>query len=290
MATLRRTEKSATRSGRHGDGPTSVKRSIRFLILIAMPWLLAVTAFLGTSAAFGQRQGVEPTRLAGKSTPAGAVSFADVTRASGIDFHLTCGGLEKRYIMESMCGGVAVFDYDNDGWMDIFLVNGSTLEDMRAGKCHPGKLYRNNHDGTFTDVSAKAGITHCGWGFGVAVGDYDNDGWEDLYITYLDGAVLYHNNGDGSFTDVTGKAGVGNAGSWGTSAAFGDYDNDGNLDLYVANYVDLDSESSARVRPGPFLHVSGNRGLLRAARTERAAATAFTTTMETELLPMSPKS
>ena len=115
------------------------------------------------------------------------MSFADVTRASGIDFHLTCGGPEKRYIMESMCGGVAVFDYDNDGWMDIFLVNGSTLEDMRSGKCHPGKLYRNNHDGTFTDVSAKAGITHCGWGFGVAVGDYDNDGWEDLYITYLDG-------------------------------------------------------------------------------------------------------
>jgi len=90
--------------------------------------------------------------------------------------------------MESMCGGVAVLDYDNDGWMDVFLVNGSTLEDLRAGKCHPGKLYRNNHDGTFTDVSAKAGITHCGWGFGVAVGDYDNDGWEDLYITYLDGA------------------------------------------------------------------------------------------------------
>jgi len=168
------------------------------------------------------------------------ILFADVTRAAGIDFRLTCGGPEKRYIMESMCGGVAVFDYDNDGWMDIFLVNGSTLEDLKAGKCHPGKLYRNNHDGTFTDVSAKSGINHCGWGFGVAVGDYDNDGNEDLYITYLDGAVLYHNNGDGTFTDVTSKAGVGNAGRWGTSAAFGDYDNDGYLDLYVDNYVDLD--------------------------------------------------
>ena len=85
--------------------------------------------------------------------------------------------------METMCGGIAVFDYDNDGWMDIFLVNGSTLEDLRSGKCHPSKLYRNNHDGTFTDVTSKAGLNHCGWGFGAAVGDYDNDGWEDLYVT-----------------------------------------------------------------------------------------------------------
>ena len=149
------------------------------------------------------------------------------------------------------------FDYDNDGWMDIFLVNGSTLEDSRSGKCHPGKLYHNNHDGTFTDVSAKAGITRCGWGFGVAVGDYDNDGWEDLYITYLDGAALYHNNHDGSFTDVTEKAGVGNAGRWGTSAAFGDYDNDGNLDLYVADYVDLDLNHLPEFGQGPFCTYRG---------------------------------
>ena len=171
--------------------------------------------------------------------PESAISFIDIAQTAGIDFHLTCGGPEKAYIMESMCGGIAVFDFDNDGWTDIFLVNGSTLEDLKAGKCHPSKLYRNNHDGTFTDVTAKSGILHCGWGFGVAVGDYDNDGNEDLYITYLDSAVLYHNNGDGTFTDVTAKAGVGNTGRWGTSAAFGDYDNDGYLDLYVDNYVDL---------------------------------------------------
>ena len=91
------------------------------------------------------------------------ISFADITRAAGIEFHLTCGGPQKRYIMESICGGIAVLDYDGDGWMDIFLVNGSTLEDLRAGKCHPGKLYRNNRDGTFTDVTAKSGINHCGW-------------------------------------------------------------------------------------------------------------------------------
>jgi hypothetical protein len=185
------------------------------------------------------------------------VSFADVTRAAGIDFHLTCGGPEKRYIMESMCGGIAVFDYDNDGWMDILLVNGSTLEDLKVGKCHPSKLYRNNHDGSFTDVTTKAGLTHCGWGFGAAVGDYDNDGWEDLYITYLDGAVLYHNNHDGTFADVTDKAGVGNTGHWGTSAAFGDYDNDGNLDLYVANYVDLDIDHLPEFGQGPFCQYRG---------------------------------
>jgi len=191
----------------------------------------------------------------GLSSP--LVSFADVAKKAGIDFHLTCGDAEKRYIMESMCGGVAVFDYDNDGWMDIFLVDGSTLADLRDAKCHPGKLYHNNHDDTFTDVTAKAGLAHCGWGFGVAVGDYDNDGWEDLYVTYLDGAILYHNNRDGTFTDVTAKAGVGNPGHWGTSAAFGDYDNDGNLDLYVANYVDLDLQHLPEFGKGPFCQYRG---------------------------------
>ncbi len=234
---------------------TRALRSLPAGIFIA--GVMAAATFLTASAATGQRQPARATSPTRKAASTSAVSFADVTRASGIDFHLTCGGREKRYIMESMCGGVAVLDYDNDGWMDVFLVNGSTLEDLRAGKCHPGKLYRNNHDGTFTDVSAKAGITHCGWGFGVAVGDYDNDGWEDLYITYLDGAVLYHNNGDGSFTDVTSKAGVGNAERWGTSAAFGDYDNDGNLDLYVANYVDLDLNNLPKFGQGPFCTYRG---------------------------------
>jgi len=212
--------------------------------IIAKRWrLFFVLALFVPVFAFPQQSSTpqgQTKHLPQQASPPSNISFADITRAAGIDFHLTCGGPQKLYIMESMCGGIAVFDYDNDGWMDIFLVNGSTLEDLKAGKCHPSKLYRNNHDGTFTDVTAKSGINHCGWGFGVAVGDYDNDGNEDLYITYLDGAVLYHNNGDGTFTDVTAKAGVGNAGGWGTSAAFGDYDNDGYLDLYVTNYVDLD--------------------------------------------------
>ena len=184
-------------------------------------------------------------------------SFEDVTRAAGINFHLTCGGPQKLYIMESMCGGVAVFDFDNDGWMDILLVDGSTLPDLRSGQCHRVKLYRNNHNGTFSDVSALSGLNHCGWGYGVAVGDYDNDGYEDVYITYLDGGVLYHNNHDGTFTDVTTKAGVGNGGRWGASAAFGDYDHDGYLDLYVTNYVELDLNHLPAFGSGPFCQYRG---------------------------------
>ena len=228
----------------------------------ALKWMLLLCVGMAVAVclpepAFPQHASSPQKQSVASSQPklkplSASISFVDIARSAGIDFHLTCGDPGKRYIMESMCGGVAVLDYDNDGWMDIFLVNGSTLSDMKAGKCNPGKLYRNNHNGTFTDVTAKSGMNHCGWGFGVAVGDYDNDGKEDLYITYLDGAVLYRNNGDGTFTDVTSKAGVGNTGSWGTSAAFGDYDNDGYLDLYVANYVDLDLNHLPEFGQGPF--------------------------------------
>ncbi|MGB9072645.1 MAG: CRTAC1 family protein [Terriglobales bacterium] len=183
--------------------------------------------------------------------------FVDVTRAAGIDFHLNCGSKEKLYIVETQCGGAAAFDYDNDGWMDILLVDGSSIEDYRAGKCHPPKLYHNNHDGTFTDVSAKSGLNFCGWSYGVAIGDFDNDGWEDVYITGFHGSALYHNNHDGTFTDVTAKAGVANADRWGTSAAFGDYDNDGNLDLVVANYVDVDMNNLPPFGVGPFCQYRG---------------------------------
>jgi hypothetical protein len=200
----------------------------------------------------GSDQKSQPAR-----NPVVAPLFVDVTRAAGIDFRLTCGSLEKLYIVETMCGGAAAFDFDNDGWMDILLVDGSTLADYRAGKCHPPRLYRNNKDGTFSDVSAKSGLNFCGWGYGVAVGDFDNDGWEDVYITGFKGSALYRNNHDGTFTDVTAKAGVANGDRWGTSAAFGDYDNDGRLDLYVANYVDLDIDHLPKFGDGAFCQYRG---------------------------------
>ncbi len=233
--------------------------SLRALLLSIALAVVAAVAMPATSGAQTRpRVPARPPASRQNDAPAARYpDFVDVARESGLDFHLTCGGPEKRYIMESMCGGVAVFDYDNDGWMDILLINGSTVEDVRAGKCHFSKLYRNNHDGTFTDVSAKAGLTHCGWGFGVAVGDYDNDGWEDVYITYLNGGVLYHNNRNGTFTDVTAKSGAGNPDRWGTSAAFGDYDNDGYLDLYVVNYVDIDLNALPEFGSNPFCQYRG---------------------------------
>ena len=223
---------------------------------ISRHFILSVGLLLAANSASSAQahNGPPPSKA---TSSASTVAFTDITRAAGIDFHLTCGSAEKQYIMESMCGGVAVFDYDNDGWMDILLVNGSTLEDLQSGKCHSSKLYRNNHDGTFTDVTAQAGLNICRWGFGIAVGDYDNDGWEDLYITYLDGSVLYRNNVNGTFTDVTQKAGVGNEGRWGTSAAFGDYDNDGYFDLYVVNYVDLDLKHLPKFGEGPYCQYRG---------------------------------
>jgi hypothetical protein len=168
-------------------------------------------------------------------------NFVDVAEKSGLTMQEIFGGIEtKKYIIETTGTGVAIFDYDNDGWPDIFLVNGTRLEGKSSGDAPSNRLYRNNHDGTFSDVTAKAGLTATGWGQGVCVGDYDNDGWEDLYVTYYGRNRLYHNN-HGVFTEVAEKAGVAGSGkAWGTGCAFVDYDRDGLLDLMVANYVDFD--------------------------------------------------
>lgn len=146
--------------------------------------------------------------------------------------------------------GVALFDYDNDGWLDIFLVNGSTVEGARKPRSF---LFRNNRDGTFADVTSKAGLTHSGWGQACCVGDFDNDGWDDLFVSYWGRNVLYRNNGDGTFTDISAKAGVaGAANRWGAGCCFLDFDRDGHLDLFVANYVQFDP---ARVpEPGSSLY------------------------------------
>jgi hypothetical protein len=168
--------------------------------------------------------------------------FTDIAKKAGLTDTVVFGGVDtKKYIIETTGTGVAIFDYDNDGWPDIFIVNGTSLEALPSLKAPTSHLYHNNRDGTFTDVTQKAGLTHTGWGQGVCVGDYDNDGWEDLYVTYYGKNVLYHNNRDGTFTDVSEKAGVRGSGkSWGNGCAFVDYNRDGHLDLMVANYVDFD--------------------------------------------------
>src|SRR5436190_13041633 len=180
------------------------------------------------------------TRLPAVPRSASLDQFVEVSGKAGIHFKLTSGGPEKRYIIEAKGGGGAAWiDYNNDGFPDLFLLNGSTFEHWKRGDSPPSRLYRNNGDGTFTDVTLGSGLDHTGWGMGVCVGDYDNDGHDDLYVTYYGGNVLYHNNGNGTFADVTGKAGVRGHG-WGMGCAFDDYDNDGRLGLYVANYLDVD--------------------------------------------------
>jgi enediyne biosynthesis protein E4 len=170
-------------------------------------------------------------------------NFTDIAAKAGLTMSNVFGGKDtKKYIIETTGTGVAIFDYDNDGWPDIFLVNGTTLEGYPAGSSSApsNHLYRNNHDGTFVDVTTKAGLTATGWGQGVCVGDYDNDGWDDLYVTYYGKNRLYHNQ-NGVFTELAGDSGVsGTAKAWGTGCAFVDYDRDGLLDLIVANYVDFD--------------------------------------------------
>jgi hypothetical protein len=171
----------------------------------------------------------------------GPVVFEDISEKAGLT-HWThkMGTKEKKYIIETNGSGIGLIDYDNDGWLDIYVVNGSTFDALDGKETPPhAALYHNNHDGTFTDVAAKAGVTNDRWGFGVAIADYDNDGWPDIYITNWGKNRLYHNNHDGTFTDVAGKAGV-QLGNWSTGATWGDYDGDGRLDLFVPGYVHFD--------------------------------------------------
>ena len=175
------------------------------------------------------------------------VQFTDITAQSKVNFTQENSATSNKYLIETMGGGVALFDYDNDGRLDIFFTNGALIADPMPDGAMPDKsdkkfwnrLYHQNADGTFTDVTERAGLSGLPQGYysmGVAVGDYDNDGFEDLYITGYGGNILYHNNGDGTFTDVTEKAGV-RAGGWSASAGFFDYDNDGKLDLFVTRYI-----------------------------------------------------
>jgi hypothetical protein len=226
----------------------SLSRSALVLCLqdvLAMAW---PRGYLGQAAA-AQPAEQKPASDLG-------LSFINIATEAGLNVKTIFGGEHKnKYLLETTGCGVAFYDYDNDGWLDIFLVNGSRLEGFPKGEEPTSHLFKNNRDGTFTDVTAKAGVARSGWGQGVCIGDYDNDGFEDLFVSYFGKNVLYHNNGDGTFTDVSEKAGVaGNGKRWNTGCAFVDYDRDGKLDLFVANYIDMDLATAPVPESGPCLY------------------------------------
>jgi enediyne biosynthesis protein E4 len=228
--------------------PRVKRRRLNSLLfcVVVVPWVVMVlqgaTVSAHSSAVEESQQTKNPAKDAvGKQsvTSPQVPQLVDLTLSTRINFqHLSSP--EQKYIVESMSGGVALIDYDGDGWLDIYFTNAPSVSMTLAGKKAKSALYHNNHDGTFTDVTDKAGVGYPCWAMGAAVGDYNNDGRPDLIVSCFGGVVLYRNNGDGTFTDVTKAAGLDKDIGWATGVAFGDYDGDGNSDLFVAHYVDLD--------------------------------------------------
>ena len=215
------------------------------LIFLALCCVVAYQCvFLGSIAAQPAKASPSPIQSQSSDTAQSRITFEDLLSKSGIHFELKNSISPQRYSVETMLGGVAVFDYNNDGLLDIFFTNGAAIPSLaKSDPSFWNRLYRNNGDGTFTDVTEQAGVKGIGYSMGVAVGDFDNDGFEDLYITGFNRNQLLHNNGDGTFTDVTDKAGVpgttpGKGKSWAVAAGWFDFNNDGHLDLLVINYLD----------------------------------------------------
>ena len=221
-------------------------------MVFSLEGVLGLARPLWSQSALPAQPLVEPLK---PGTPLG-VSFLNVGRESGLNVKTIFGGEHKnKYLLETTGCGAAFYDYDTEGWLDIFLVNGTRLEGFPVGQEPISRLFKNNRDGTFTDVTLKAGVGRTGWGQAVCVGDYDNDGYDDLFVSYFGKNVLYHNSGDGTFTDVSAKAGVaGNGKRWNTGCAFVDYDRDGRLDLFVANYIEMDLATAPVPESGPCLY------------------------------------
>jgi len=207
-----------------------------------------------TSGAFAQGVSSRGVRAQPRGKPSGRpfhARFTDVAREAGLTHPVIYGGVEsKSYIIEVVGSGVAFIDYDNDGWLDVFVLSGTRLQDAPAGTTN--RFYKNNRDGTFTDVTEKAGLLRTGWASAVTVGDYDNDGFDDLFVTYYGHNVLYRNNGDGTFTDVTAKAGLSrDKVQYGSGCTWVDFDRDGHLDLFVATYLDTTLEKLPKPGENP---------------------------------------
>jgi hypothetical protein len=215
-------------------------------VLYLVPFWLAAQA---TEASKSQPSKVKPNE----------VHFEDIAPQAGLSALNVYGGeAHKEFIIETTGNGAVIFDYDNDGWPDIYLPNGSTVEGFAKDKAPTAHLYHNNHDGTFTDVTGHAGLARSGWGQGGCVGDYDNDGYLDLFVTYWGRSVLYHNNGDGTFSDVTAKAGLETLpNEWSTGCSFVDYDRDGKADLAVVRYVAFSYDSVPRPGQGRWCQWKG---------------------------------
>ena len=274
-------------------------------------WGASVLALPSASRLFAQgmaTRGVRPSprpKFSGRPWP---VDFTDIAHQAGLTAPTVYGGeYVKRYIVEANGPGIAFYDYDHDGWLDVFVPSGTLLEETPARQAITNRLYHNNRDGTFTDVTAKAGLTHNGWCYGVCIGDYDNDGFDDLFLAYYGKNILYHNNGDGTFKDVTEKTGLSEAvPRFGAGCTFADYDRDGWLDLFISRYIDMDLEripaagtnrycqySGVPVNCGPlgltedscslyhnngdgtFSEVTGRAGLLKAGKRYGLTAVAF---------------
>jgi hypothetical protein len=219
--------------------------------------LLALLAACSAGPAFAQGISSRGVRPQPRGKPSGRPFLArltDVAREAGLDAPVVYGGTDtKQFIVEVVGCGVAFLDYDNDGWVDVFVLNGTRLDGAPAAATN--RLYRNNRDGTFTDVTEKAGLVRTGWASGITVGDYDNDGFDDLFLTYYGQNVLYHNNGNGTFTDVTAKAGLRHDGvRYGSGCTWVDYDRNGRLDLFVATYLNTTIEKLPR--PGENMDCS----------------------------------